>query len=99
MTIKLRLLKQSMSNFHDFQQMIHNLNEDNKSELCEKFLTNHEDAMKILLNYCSDFGLIFDSQEIKDNMRIMHKNGDFDRIVCFRIELSKNQLYKKFHPS
>ena len=55
--------------------------------------------MNILFKHCSESGLIFDSQEIKDNMTIMHKNGDFDRIVCFGIELSENQLYKKFHPS
>ncbi len=88
-----------MSNFNNFKKMIENLNDDNLSELCELFLTNHEAAMNILVKYCSDFGLIFDSHEIKDNMTLMHKNGDFDSIVCFGIELSENQLYKKFHPS
>ena len=78
---------------------INTLNKEKLSELCEEFLTNHEAAMNILFKYCSEFGLIFDSQEIKDNMTIMHKNGDFDNIVCFGIELSENQLYKKFHPS
>ena len=88
-----------MSNFNDFQKMIINLNEDKLSELCEEFLTNHEAAMNILLKYCSDFGLTYDTREIKDNMTLMHKKGDFDIIVCFGIELSENQLYKKFHPS
>ena len=88
-----------MSNFNDFQKMIHSLNKEKLSELCEEFLTNHEAAMSILFEYCSDFGLMYDSQEIKDNMAIMHENGDFDDIVCFGIELSENQLYKKFHPS
>ena len=88
-----------MNTFNEFKQMINNLNEENLSELCEQFLFDHEGAMKILSKYCSEFGLIFDSQEIKDNMTIMHKNGDFDNIVCFGIELSENQLYKKFHPS
>ena len=88
-----------MSNFNDFQKMINSLNKEKLSELCEEFLTNHEAAMNILFKYCSDSGLIYDSQEIKDNMTIMHKNGDFDNIVCFGIELSENQLYKKFHPS
>ena len=55
--------------------------------------------MKILSKYCRDFGLIFDSIEIKDHMSMMHSNGDFDGIVCFGIELSENQLYKKFHPA
>ena len=88
-----------MSNFNDFQKMIKNLNDENLSELCEEFLTNHEAAMNILFKYCSEFGLTFDTQEIKDNMTIMHNNGDFDNIICFGIELSENQLYKKFHPS
>ena len=88
-----------MSDFSEFEKMINNLNEEKLSELCEEFLTNHESAMDTLLKYCSDFGLIFDSQEIKDNMTLMHKNGDFDSIICFGIELSENQLYKKFHPS
>ena len=87
-----------MNGFHDFQKMINNLNEENLSELCEQFLTDHEAAMKILSKYCRDFGLIFDNTEIKDHMSTMHSNGDFDNVVCFGIELSENQLYKRFHP-
>ena len=87
-----------MNCFNDFQQMINNLNEENLSELCEQFLTDHEAAMKILSRYCSDFGLVLDNKEIKDHMSTMHSNGDFDNVVCFGIELSENQLYKKFHP-
>ena len=88
-----------MSTFTDFKKMINNLNEENLSELCEQFLTDHEGAMKILSKYCSESGLIFDNTEIKDHMSTMHGNGDFDDIVCFGIELSENQLYKKFHPA
>ena len=88
-----------MSTFSDFKKMINNLNEEKLSELCEEFLTNHDAAMNMLFEYSSDFGLMFNSQEIKDNMTIMHKKGEFDNIVCFGIELSENQLYKKFHPS
>ena len=88
-----------MNGFNDFQKMINNLNEENLSELCEQFLTDHEGAMKILSKYCSDSGLLLDSKEIKDHMSRMHSNGDFDDIVCFGIELSENQLYKKFHPA
>ena len=88
-----------MSTFSDFKKMINNLNEEKLSELCEEFLTNHDAAMNMWFEYSSNFGLMFNSQEIKDNMTIMHKNGDFDNIVCFGIELSENQLYKKFHPS
>jgi|TARA_B100000131_G_C17815931_1_gene491680 phage/plasmid-associated DNA primase len=88
-----------MNDFNNFQKMINSLNEEKLSELCEEFLTNHEAAMNTLLKYCSDFGLTYDTREIKDNMTIMHQKGDFDNIVCFGIELSENQLYKKFHPS
>ena len=88
-----------MSTFNDFKKMINNLNSDKLSELCEQFLTDHESAMKILSNYCSNFGLKYDDTEIKDHMSKMHSNGNFDHIVCFGIELSENQLYKKFHPS
>ena len=88
-----------MSTFNDFKKMINNLNEENLSELCEQFLTDHEGAMIILSKYCCDAGLIFDKIEIKDHMTTMHSNGDFDDIVCFGIELSENQLYKKFHPA
>ena len=87
-----------MNGFNDFQKMINNLNEENLSELCERFLTDHEAAMKTLSNYCRDLVLIFDNTEIKDHMTTMHSNGDFDNVVCFGIELSDNQLYKKFHP-
>ena len=88
-----------MSTYNDFEKMINNLNEEKLSELCEKFLTDHEGAMKILSKYCTDFGLILDNTEIKDHMSTMHSNGNFDDIVCFGIELSENQLYKKFHPA
>ena len=87
-----------MNCFNDFQKMINNLKDENLSELCEQFLTDHEAAMKILSRYCRDFGLILDNTEIKDHMSTMHSNGDFDNVVCFGIELSENQLYKKFHP-
>ena len=87
-----------MNGFNNFHEMINNLNEENLSELCEQFLTDHEAAMKILTQYCLDFGLNYDSTEIKDHMSTMHSNGYFDNVVCFGIELSENQLYKKFHP-
>tara|TARA_Y100001968_G_scaffold249240_1_gene233953 strand:+ start:1190 stop:1456 length:267 start_codon:yes stop_codon:yes gene_type:complete len=88
-----------MNSFNDFKNMINNLNEENLSELCEQFLFDHEGAMKTLSKYCIDFGLRLDDAEIKDHMSTMHGNGDFDHIVCFGIELSENQLYKKFHPA
>ena len=87
-----------MKSFNDFQKMINNLNEEKLSELCEQFLTDHDSAMKILSKYCRDFGLVLDNIEIKEYMSTMHSHGDFDNVVCFGIELSENQLYKKFHP-
>ena len=87
-----------MNGFSDFHKMINNLNEENLSELCEQFLTDHEAAMRLLSNYCNEFGLTFSDMEIKDHMSTMHRNGEFDSVVCFGIELSENQLYKKFHP-
>ena len=70
-----------MNCFNDFQQMINNLNEENLSELCEQFLTDHEGAMIILSRYCRDFGLVIDNIEIKDHMSTMHSNGDFDNVM------------------
>ena len=35
------------------EQQINNLNEENQSELCEQFLTDHETAMNILHKYCN----------------------------------------------
>tara|TARA_Y100001968_G_scaffold164568_1_gene150633 strand:- start:1499 stop:1765 length:267 start_codon:yes stop_codon:yes gene_type:complete len=87
-----------MNGFKDFQKMIINLKEESLTELCELFLTDHEAAMKMLSKYCKEFGLIFDNKEIKDHMTAMHTNGDFDNVICFGIELSENQLYKRFHP-
>ena len=88
-----------MSTFTDFKIMINNLNEETLSELCEQFLTDHEGAMKILTTYCRVAGLVLNNIEIKDHMSKMHSNGDFDHIVCFGIQLSENQLYKRFHPA
>ena len=88
-----------MNSFNDFKKMINNLQEENLSELCEQFLFDHEGAMKRLSQYCNEFGIILDDIAIKDYMSTMHRNGDFDNIACFGIEISENQLYKKFHPS
>ena len=60
-----------MSTFNDFKKMINNLNADKLSELCEQFLTDHESAMTILSNYCSNFGLKYDDTEIKEHMSKM----------------------------
>ena len=55
--------------------------------------------MRVLSDYCKNFGMNIDDSEIKNYMSDMHSSGDFDNVVCFGIELSENQLYKKFHPS
>ena len=88
-----------MSNINQFREMMNDLKSDILSEICEQFLFDHEGAMKTLTEYCYKFGLNIDDLEIKNYMSDMHSNGEFDNVVCFGIELSENQLYKKFHPS
>ncbi len=88
-----------MSNIIQFKEMIKNLKSEVLSEICEQFLFDHEGAMRVLSDCCINFGLNLDDSEIKNYMSDMHSSGDFDNVVCFGIELSENQLYKKFHPS
>tara|TARA_B100000214_G_C23412098_1_gene376485 strand:- start:94 stop:357 length:264 start_codon:yes stop_codon:yes gene_type:complete len=87
-----------MSHINEFKEMFEKLANHKVTELCEQFLYDHEGAMKTLSEYCTNAGLSIDDLEIKDYMSIMHSNGDFDDVECFGIELSENQLYKKFHP-
>ena len=88
-----------MSNIIQFKAMIKDLKSEVLSEICEQFLYDHEGAMRVLLEYCNNFGMNIDDSEIKNYMSEMHSKGEFDNVVCFGIELSENQLYKKFHPS
>ena len=88
-----------MSNINQFKEMIKDLKSEVLSEICEQFLFDHEGAMRVLSDYCNNFGMNIDDSEIKKYMSDMHSSGDFDNVVCFGIELSENQLYKKFHPS
>ena len=88
-----------MSNIIQFKEMIKDLNSEILSEICEQFLFDHEGAMRVLSEKCKSFGMDIDETEIKDHMSEMHSKGDFDNVNCFGIELSENQLYKKFHPS
>ena len=88
-----------MSSINKFKEMIKDLKSEVLSEICEQFLFDHEGAMRVLSDYCNNFGMNIDDSEIKNYMSDMHSNGDFDNVVCFGIELSENQLYKKFHPS
>jgi len=88
-----------MSNIIQFKEMIKDLKKEILSEICEQFLFDHEGAMQVLTEYCNNFGMNISDSEIKDYMSDMHSNGEFDDVVCFGIELSENQLYKKFHPS
>ena len=88
-----------MSNIIQFKEMIKGLKSEILSEICEQFLFDHEGAMKTLTEYCYKFGMKIDDSEIKNYMSEMHSKGEFDNVVCFGIELSENQLYKKFHPS
>ena len=88
-----------MSNINQFKEMIKDLKSEILSEICEQFLFDHEGAMRVLSDYCNNHGMNIDDSEIKNYMSDMHSSGDFDNVVCFGIELSENQLYKKFHPS
>tara|TARA_B100000965_G_C19186751_1_gene581293 strand:+ start:364 stop:630 length:267 start_codon:yes stop_codon:yes gene_type:complete len=88
-----------MSNINQFREMIVGLKNEVLSEICEQFLYDHEGAMKTLTQHCYKFGIHINELQIKNYMSEMHANGDFDEVVCFGIELSENQLYKKFHPS
>ena len=88
-----------MSNIIQFKEMIKDLKSEVLSEICEQFLFDHEGAMRVLTDCCNNIGMNIDDSEIKKYMSDMHSSGDFDNVVCFGIELSENQLYKKFHPS
>jgi len=88
-----------MTNIVQFREMIRTLKSDDLSEICEQFLFDHEGAMKTLSEYCKNYGMHINDLEIKNHMSNMHSNGEFDDVVCFGIELSENQLYKKFHPA
>ena len=88
-----------MSTFNDFIKIINNLTNENPSEFCEQFLSDHESTMKVLFNSCSDEEFVFDNTDIKNYRVKMHSNVDFDDIICLGIELSENLLYKKFHPA
>tara|TARA_B100001250_G_C19100657_1_gene486805 strand:+ start:179 stop:445 length:267 start_codon:yes stop_codon:yes gene_type:complete len=88
-----------MTDINQFRGMINELKIEKLSEICEEFLYDHEGAMKTLSQCCYDFGIELNHLEIKNYMSTMHSNGDFDHVVCFGIELSENQLYKKFHPA
>ena len=88
-----------MTNIVQFREMIRTLKSEDLSEICEQFLFDHEGAMKTLSEYCNSYGIHINDLEIKNHMSTMHSNGEFDDVVCFGIELSENQLYKKFHPA
>ncbi len=87
-----------MTDINSFRGMIKDLQIDKLSEICEQFLFDHEGAMITLSECCSNLGIEISDSEIKDHISTMHSNGDFDHVICFGIELSENQLYKKFHP-
>ena len=88
-----------MTEVNEFRGMINDLKIEKLSEICEQFLFDHEGAMKTLSECCCNFGMEINDMEIKNCMSTMHYNGDFDHVICFGIELSENQLYKRFHPA
>ena len=87
------------SSIENFRNMINSFKPNVLTEICETFLTDHDAAMKLLLNLSEDSQLFFDEADIKEYMMIMQANGEFDYVECFGIQLCENSLYKKFHPS
>ena len=87
------------SSISSFRRMIKSINHQSLIELCEKFLTDHEDAMRTLLDLSENYGLCIDEVDAKRYMMDMQLKGEFDSVECFGIELGDNSLYKKFHPS
>ena len=83
----------------DFRHMIFDLNPQTLSEICEKFLYNHEEAVSCLISCSAKKGVYIDNDDVKRCMMTMQRDGEFDDIECFGIELGSNMLYKKFHPS
>ena len=87
------------TNIASFREMVSSFSSERLTELCETFLTNHDDAMKTLITSANEYGLELKEVEAKRYMMNMQLNGEFDSVECFGIELGDNTLYKKFHPS
>ena len=49
-----------MSNIIQFKEMIKELKSEVLSEICEQFLFDHEEAMRVLSECCRNFGIYID---------------------------------------
>ena len=87
-----------MGKFKQFRQFILGMNAETLSDLCERFIYDHEGATKLTKKISDSFGLTLTTDVIKDYVTEMHKDGDFDDVYCWGIQLGSNDLYKKFHP-
>ena len=87
-----------MSKFEQFKEFLLGINSDKLSDLCERFIYDHEAATKTTKELSDSFGLTLTMENIKDYITEMHKDGDFDDVYCWGIQLGSNDLYKKFHP-
>ena len=68
------------------------------ASLCEQFVYDHDGALNATLKFALDFGIEITPIEVKEFITQMHKDGDFDDVECWGLELGANDLYKKFHP-
>ena len=87
-----------MVSLERFKLMIKNLDQDVLATLCEQFVYDHEGAINATIRFAADFGISIEPKVVKGFITEMHKNGDFDHVECWGLELGSNDLYKKFHP-
>ena len=87
-----------MATLEQFRKMIKGLDDDSLTELCEQFVYDHDGAIKATIKFATDFGISIEPKSVKDFVTEMHKNGEFDHVQCWGLELGSNDLYKKFHP-
>ena len=87
-----------MVTLDEFRQALKGLDEDVLSDLCERFVYDHEGAMKATIKFVADFGISIEPKVVKEFIGEMHRIGDFDDVECWGLDLGSNDLYKKFHP-
>ena len=81
-----------------FRAMIKSLDQKTLSDLCEKFVYEHDAALRAMLELAQEYGLRLTTDNIKELLSVMHQNGEFDHVECWGLELGANDLYRKFHP-
>ena len=83
--------------FSQFKEMINCLDQDMLACLCEQYVYDHDGALAATIKLSKEPGLHINSNQVKDFITEMHKNGDFDHVECWGLKLGSNDLYKKFH--